>query len=316
MPPHRFAPSVSVVMPCFNAEQHLPMSVGSVLAQSFSDWELIAVDDGSRDGTLAWLRELADPRIRVHSQPNKGVSAARNAGLALARGDFIAFLDADDTWATGFLAEMTAALNTSPKAVLAYCGWQNCGLPGRRGNPFVPPDYEGPGKTICLLEGCRWPIHACLTYRKLVARAGGFDTRLRIGEDYLLWLEISSLGKIVRVPAVLAHYHHHDGIQATKNRTQAVIDIFEAKKIFLRRHPEVASTLKVDEIEGLTWGTLVRDANALYWGGNLDGARPIFRKVLFSGRGTLNDKLRMLPSILPRWIHEAIFRAKESLTGK
>ena len=101
-------PAVSIVMPCYNARAHLPRSVGSVLAQSFSDWELITVDDGSVDDTLAWLQAQHDPRIRVFSQTNRGVSAARNAGLERAHGDCVAFLDADDTWEPVFLAETTA----------------------------------------------------------------------------------------------------------------------------------------------------------------------------------------------------------------
>jgi len=79
-------PVVSIIMPCYNAAAHLPTSVGSVLAQTFPDWELLAVDDGSSDATLAWLQAQTDPRIRPLTQPNQGVSAARNTGLAAARG--------------------------------------------------------------------------------------------------------------------------------------------------------------------------------------------------------------------------------------
>lgn len=81
------SPIISIVMPCYNAAMHLPESVGSVLAQSVGDWELIAVDDGSSDDTAAWLQAQTDARIRPLTQSNQGVSAARNAGLAEARGD-------------------------------------------------------------------------------------------------------------------------------------------------------------------------------------------------------------------------------------
>ena len=79
-------------MPCFNAERHLPTSIASVVAQTLNDWELIAVDDGSLDGTLAYLQAQKDRRIRVIAQANQGVSAARNAALAHCQGDFVAFL--------------------------------------------------------------------------------------------------------------------------------------------------------------------------------------------------------------------------------
>ena len=161
---------ISIVMPCYNAAAHLPASIGSVLAQTCGDWELIAVDDGSTDATLDWLRSQTDPRIRVHAQSNRGVSAARNAGLARARGRYVAFLDADDTWAADYLDRMLAALQGSPGAVLAYCGWQNLGLPDGRGAPFVPPDYENADKAETLFAGCRWPIHAALVKREAVLK--------------------------------------------------------------------------------------------------------------------------------------------------
>src|SRR3569833_4580297 len=109
-------PAISIIMPCYNAAAHLPASVGSVLAQTFPDWELLAGDDGSSDATLAWLQAQTDPRIRPLTQPNQGVSAARNTGLAAARGQYVAFQDADDTWAERFLVLLLAALHQHPNA--------------------------------------------------------------------------------------------------------------------------------------------------------------------------------------------------------
>lgn len=296
---------ISIVMPCFNAEKHLPTSISSLMAQTQGDWELIAVDDGSVDGTLNWLRAQTDPRIRVITQQNAGVSAARNAGLAACSGQYVAFLDADDTWAPRFLEATLNALHTQPDRVLAYCGWQNLGIEGARGDPFVPPDYEGPGKTLALLGGCRWPIHACLTRREAIEAAGRFDTRLKIGEDYLLWMEVAARGAIVRVPEVLAYYHHHGVAQATGNKVQGALDTLKAKQIFLERHPEITQALGKKKLDSLTWGSLIRQGSELYWRGNLADARPLFRKALFSGHGTLREKIRMLPCVLPLFVHKA-----------
>lgn len=168
-------PLVSIVMPCFNAEHHLALSVGSVQAQTFRSWELIAVDDGSTDATGELLANFAaeDGRIQKVSQPNQGVSAARNHGLTLARSAYVAFLDADDTWSVALLEKLVAAMQGCPDAVLAYCGWQNLGLEGGCGKPFVPPDYETSDKAETLFGGCRWPIHAAIAKRQAVLRAGG-----------------------------------------------------------------------------------------------------------------------------------------------
>lgn len=303
-------PVISIIMPCFNAERHLAVSIGSVLNQSFGNWELIAVDDGSSDGTFEWLKNQTDQRIRVLTQVNMGVSAARNAGLELCGGEYIAFLDSDDTWAPDFLAKMLLALQANHHAVLAYCGWQNLGIAGGRGLPFIPPDYEGPGKTEALLEGCRWPIHACLTRHSVIRQIGGFDRELRIGEDYLLWMEVAHLGKLARVPEVLAYYHHHDGVQATQNQSRTAVDTLTAKQKFLQHHPEVTQRVGAKRIEAITWGKFIAQANALYWKGDLVNARPLFRKALLAGHGSRREKLRMLPSLLPLGFHRMLSSVK------
>ncbi|MHB8759617.1 MAG: glycosyltransferase family 2 protein, partial [Thiobacillus sp.] len=226
-------PVVSIVMPCYDAAAHLPASVSSVLAQTFTDWELVAVDDGSRDGTLAWLKAQRDPRLRVLSQPNRGVSAARNAGLAAARGRYVAFLDADDTWARDFLEAMIAAMRARPDAVLAYCGWQNVGRADKASAPFLPPDYEDSDKAENLFAGCRWPIHAALVRREAVTAANGFDPALRNAEDYALWLHVGLSGPIVRVPRVLAFYHFHGEGQASDNPVRAALHHLDAQRAYL-----------------------------------------------------------------------------------
>jgi len=273
-------PLVSIIMPCLNGERYIQTALDSVFAQTFDDFELIVVDNGSTDCTPEILGAVNDPRMRVLTLSDRGVSRARNFGLREARGVLIAFLDSDDTWNAAFLEKMHAALESDSRAVLAYCGWQNMGLPGPRSEAFVPPDYETPDKVALLLEGCRWPIHACLTRHVAISDAGGFDTRLTIAEDYLLWLEVSATGSLIRVPEVLAQYHHHDGVQATHNHALAALDTLRAKQLFLRRHPEVVKQLQPEIIQSLTWDKLIQQGNALHWKGDLENARPVFRKAL------------------------------------
>ena len=292
-------PAISVVMPCFNAQAHLPMSVASVMAQTCEDWELIAVDDGSTDGSLAWLQSQTDPRIRWLTQSNSGVSGARNAGVAIARGKFLAFLDADDTWQPDFLLTMLRALEAHPDAVLAYCGWQNVGLAGPRGKPFVPPELNGPHKEERLFGGCQWPVHAALVRRAAVLSAGGFSARLKNAEDYALWLAVAAQRPVVRVPEVLARYHFHGQTQASANKARAALHFLDAQTVYIATHPTFAKSLGRKMVRTLTLGTLLGRGYESYWSRDLEAARSIFRVVMKHGYGSARDWKYMLPALLP-----------------
>ena len=286
-------------MPCFNAAGHISESVGSVLGQSYEAIELIVVNDDSTDHSLQVLEGIRDYRLVIISQPHSGVCVARNRGLAEATGDYVAFLDADDTWRPDCLEKLHSVLQKSPDAALAYCGWQNVGLPGGRGQPFIPADYEQPAKVEILLGGNRWPIHAALTRREAVIEAGGFDERFRISEDYHLWLRIATRHPIVRVPEVLAYYHFHEGTQATKDRVRGAFDHWQVQREFLRERPDIASRLGNRRIRELTHGELLRRGYICYWNRDLESARTIFRRVMKTGYGTVTDWKYMLPALLP-----------------
>lgn len=308
------SPRISVIMPCYNVAAHLSKSVGSVLAQTFTNWELIAVDDGSRDGTLAWLQTHTDPRLRIHNQANQGVSAARNAGLGLACGQYVAFLDADDTWAPTFMEKLLATMEAQPDVVLAYCGWQNVGLAGGRGEPYVPPDYEHNEKWASFLSACPWPIHAALTRSDAVRAAGGFDRRYKNAEDYALWLRIATLSTVVRVPEVLAYYHHYSATQASCNRELAAIDNLDVQLRFLEAHPEIEHSLGKAKVRNLVYGGLLKKAYDCYWQRDMKCARHLFLLVLRAGYGTPKDWKYTLLSLLPAAWHSLL--AKLAKMGK
>lgn len=315
MPNLATAPTVSIVMPCHNAAPHLPTSIGSVISQTFTDWELITVDDGSSDDTLKWLQDQTDPRLRIVSQVNKGVSSARNAGIKYARGQFIAFLDADDTWAPSFLEKLLAKLAAQPHAAMAYCGWRNVGLPGPLGRPFIPPDYESSSKREMLFAGCRWPIHAAVARRSAVNAAGGFNTSLENAEDYALWLELGGLKPIARVPEVLAFYHFHGGPQASSNRARAATHLLQAQRLYLDRYPKFAAQLGRTRIRELIYGNLLRTGFDCYWKRDLAAARSIFREVMGAGYGSPRDWIYLLPALLPIRLHEILLNTFSSDAG-
>ncbi|MEO1766695.1 glycosyltransferase family 2 protein [Thiobacter aerophilum] len=304
-------PAISVIMPCYNAARFLPMSVGSVLAQTFSDWELIAVDDGSTDDTAEVLATLPDPRIQIIRQRNRGLPASRNAGLEHATGQFVAFLDADDTWHPEFMEAMVRALETTDRSAIAYCGWQNVGLAEGRGQPFVPPDYETPDKPVNLLKGCRWPVHAAMLPTGLAKAVRGFDEQQKAAEDFDFWLRTAIDVPLVRVARVLAYYHHHGSGQMTRDRAKIARYQVRAQQKFLATHPEIRRQLGRQTVRHVLWGPVLRMGYESYWQRDLPAARRIFREVMKHGYGGLKDWLYMLPAWLPESWHAGLLRVRE-----
>lgn len=298
---------VSIVMPCFDAAAHLAQSIASVRAQTLPDWELLFVDDGSTDGSAALADALAreDPRIRVHRQPNRGVCAARNAGLGLARGEYLAFLDADDTWEPDFLAQMLTALAAHPEAGIVYCGWQNLGLPGGRGHPYVPPELEGPEKLAKLFDCCQWPIHACLTRLADVRAAGGFDPRFKTSEDMLLWLKLGKSRPLVRVPRVLAYYHFHDA-QTTRDKVAVALNHLRVQRSFVAEFPADAARIPRAARRASMQGRLARKGLECHWAGDVDRARAIFRALARTGIVAPQYWKYLLAALLPRAVYAGL----------
>jgi glycosyltransferase involved in cell wall biosynthesis len=190
-------PTVSVILPTYQRRELVKRAVASVLAQTYRDFELIVVDDGSTDGTREALVGL-DDRLRYQWQPNRGVSAARNAGLRLARGSIVAFLDSDDRWFPDHLAVLNEVLDRSPGAVAA----STC--PG-----FVVAGRERVTdarlmdcrlRPMLSLEATQIGYPSCVAVRREAIEAvGGFDQRMEAMEDTDLFVRLATIGSFVTV---------------------------------------------------------------------------------------------------------------------
>ena len=177
-------PTASIVMPVFNAEDTLPRSILSIQAQSFRDWELILVDDGSTDGSLELANELAsrDRRIRVTTQSNAGPAEARNTGIRLARGRIIAFLDADDLWHRERLAACLDHFVRNPRAGLVFTRVAFIGADGQRAVDASPHFRTlGPAELISENPVCTTSNIAARS--ELLDQIGGFDMKMAYIED-------------------------------------------------------------------------------------------------------------------------------------
>ena len=194
---------VSVVMPAHNSQSSLSESVQSVLAQTYRDWELIIVDDASRDGTLELARQLAsnDPRIRVLPlEQNVGVAEARNRGIGAALGQYLAFLDSDDLWLP-YKLQVQIDFMRSSSAPFSFAQYRRIGRDGSLSNPVKVPrsvDYEG------LLRG---NSIGCLTVAIDRYQIPEVSMPKIKHEDYVTWLKILRQGHIAYgIPQDLARY--------------------------------------------------------------------------------------------------------------
>jgi len=208
-------PRFSVVVPAFNAERTLPCALRSVLNQVERDFEVVVVDDGSTDGTGAVARAMGDERLRVVRQDNAGLPAARNAGIAAARGEFVSFLDADDAWMPNYLMLMGSALAARRNAALAYCdAWVFQDRTGRvrrqsffeRRHPRVQVPADPKEFLLLHLRGNFFYVGTTVR-RSVLIELGGFREDMTSLEDYELWLRIEAAGhRVVEVPEKLALY--------------------------------------------------------------------------------------------------------------
>jgi glycosyltransferase involved in cell wall biosynthesis len=203
----------SVVIPLYNKERYIARAIESVLAQTFRDFELIIINDGSMDGSELNVTKYTDERVRLVSQKNAGESAARNKGIALARGEYIAFLDADDAWKNNFLAEISRLIQIAPGCAVYATYFEvkeaNGDMRELRREAIAAKidstsrlDYLG-----CLAEAA-YPLSSssiCVV-KHYLDMTGVFDTNLKIGADIDMWLRLCSVGSIAYSQLVCATY--------------------------------------------------------------------------------------------------------------
>lgn len=215
-------PRVSIIMPAFNAGTTLSEALGSLLAQTFADWEAIVIDDGSTDTSAAVAGEFAarDARIRVVSQANGGVGAARNRGLAEAVGQFGLFLDADDSILPDHLARLTALASPDSAAVCAY----SYRTPGGDILPAILHTGLDDTPVALLSDFCALAVHSVVFPLDRVRAVGGFDPGLKTCEDWDLWLRLARSGvTFVMTPEALSLYHMHP-TSLSSDSVQVLVD--------------------------------------------------------------------------------------------
>lgn len=233
---------VSVVIPAYNAMQYLPQTVESILKQTFSDFEVIIVNDGSTDDIETWVHtSVNDPRFRLISQENQGTAGARNTGIKHSQGEFIAFLDADDLWHPRKLEEQVRKLRAHPGAGLAYTWLQYADESGTRNGRIVKSSFQGnvwKQLTAFNFVGCG---SNAMIRRTCFEAVGNFDQSLdSYVEDWDMWLRIAKQYPFAVVKKSLVYNRKYPGSCSTHWKKMAKGCPKVLEKAFASAPPELA----------------------------------------------------------------------------
>jgi glycosyltransferase involved in cell wall biosynthesis len=207
-------PEVSVIIPTYNSEHFIAQTVGSVLAQTFKDIEILIIDDGSVDGTIDAI-PITDPRLRIYCQKNAGVAAARNAGIKIANGRFVAFLDHDDFWHPEKLQAQLEAFHRRPEVGVVYGEFRSW-VDGTA--PSFPHQTLDPGQIVEPLSGwiyhqlllTNWVLLSTAMFRaEVIQETGSFDESLPPADDWDYVIRASRHYRFCKLAQIVTLYRMH-----------------------------------------------------------------------------------------------------------
>jgi glycosyltransferase involved in cell wall biosynthesis len=283
-------PAISVIIPTYNNQNTILETIVSVQQQTFSDFDIIVINDGSTDKTVEILNTVQDKRLKIFSYENGGVSVARNRGISVATGKYIAFLDADDLWTKDKLELQFSALEEKPEAVLAYSWTYTMSENGEQIHKCDPIFFEGNVyNQLLMVNFIISPCSNILVLKEAIDNVGDFDSSLTHCEDWDLCLRLSRKWSFVVVPKYQVFYRQ-SLVSASSN-----IEAFEKSIVTVM---ERAFQYAPKEIQFLKAKSIAN--GHLYWAqlylsrfGDLDGikqARSQLLKAIFLYPKLLADK--------------------------
>ena len=240
-------PTISVLMPVYNAGSHLREAMDSILGQSFGDLEFLCVDDGSTDQSPNILRDYAsrDPRVVIITKPNGGVTSALNAGLKVARGEFVARMDADDIADPQRFEAQVAHMREHPEVVAVGCHVTHMDRQRRRHQHHSPPYTTHEEIAACLWNGnsSAMPHYGSFMRRSALTQVGNYREQFRTAQDLDLFLRLSDIGKLGNVPRSLMRYRVHEGSvgarkadEQARNAREILRQAYERRGMKLPKH--------------------------------------------------------------------------------
>jgi glycosyltransferase involved in cell wall biosynthesis len=225
-------PLVSIVLPVYNGEKYLAESLDSVLAQTYQNWELVIINDGSTDGTENLILGYGDKRIKyLLNEGNKGIIYSLNRGLLESNGDFIARLDADDIALPFRIQRQVEFLSENTDFALCGTYFQTIDSNGKVLKNVTFPSNNRDAQSYLLLHNCF--CHSAIMMRSGIAKELKYDEKFLICEDYDLWYRISRTGKILNLPEFATLYRVHDNNMSTKKSEIMFAHVYKINKRIL-----------------------------------------------------------------------------------
>jgi len=291
--------AINIIIPAYNQAQYVGQAIQSVLDQTFPDFELVVVDDGSTDDTPEVLAGFLDLRLRVIRQANSGLSAARNTGLRESSAPLVTFLDADDLFLPNKLAVLGAFLESHPQVGLVSGGMQFVDKDGRLlGQKAAAPASLALSE---LLLGNPLPVGGVLLRRVWLDRVGVFDESLRACEDWDLWLRMASAGcQLAWVEQAMVAYriHPEQMTQESGRMRKAMLSVLD--KFFNR--PDLAAHLI--ECQNRAYASaLVKAAGRAYHSGEFQAAQCDLAEAVRLDPSLAHARYRRLVELLMGWAH-------------
>jgi glycosyltransferase involved in cell wall biosynthesis len=282
-------PLVSVIIPCFNAVSYLGEALESALKQSYRPLEVIVVDDGSTDGS----GELADsyaPGVRVIHQANQGEGPARNTGIRASKGDFLAFLDADDWWDSSFLSSSMAEFQNAPNIGVVFGGVHHILNSKIESSLIFAKRYFSPpeGAVWMLEEKCSFPVHSALVRRECIDAVLPFGN-LIMSADFDLWLRAGLKFSMLGVSDVKSYYRHHDG-QVTRVRWKMPWYLHHVSQRFYYEHRHELPC--GSEVGLISFSSVIDMMTGHYLSGNKAAFLWYVKQGLLHSRKTMRERMR------------------------
>lgn len=269
------SPLVTVIIPTYNRAGLLPEAIESVLNQECDDFELLIIDDGSKDDTRQVVAGIVDPRIRYVYQANQGISMAMNAGLSRARGKYIARLDSDDLWLPCMLHDLVDVLESKPGYGLAYARTQTMDATGKLLDEFrgIPLWYPGDA-FASMLYGDVTCNTSIVVRRECINTAGVYDPSLKVHEDWDMWVRVARVCPFFFLDKVVARYRYHSQNITGKNSGKYIKNIDERIRVLEKAFADENLPASALEVKPLAF------ANAYIWMGVDWWERRFYRAAL------------------------------------